>query len=92
MILQKRRVPCLDQYLNGLTMMLWPRFQAIIDAHIKSLRDADARKLLPNKEVNPHYVSPPILSYILSFLGERIHPSRHQLCFLKILDFSWFIL
>ena len=57
MIMQKRRLPCLDNYLNALNMLLWPRFQAIIDLHIKSLKEAEPRKLLPGKEIGPHYIT-----------------------------------
>ncbi|KAJ3124817.1 hypothetical protein HK098_000857 [Nowakowskiella sp. JEL0407] len=56
MIMQKRRIPCLDNFLNATNMLLWPRFQAIIDTHVDSLKKAVSSKLLPNKEVHPHYV------------------------------------
>jgi len=38
--LQRRRVPTLDGYINGTSMLLWPRFQLILDAHCESLRRA----------------------------------------------------
>ncbi|KAJ3354477.1 hypothetical protein HDU83_005179 [Entophlyctis luteolus] len=37
-MMQKRRIPCLESFMNLLNIMLWPRFQAIIDLHIESLR------------------------------------------------------
>lgn len=36
--LQRRRNPTLDAYVNGTSMLLWPRFQQTLDAHIESLR------------------------------------------------------
>ncbi|KAJ2783826.1 Vacuolar protein sorting-associated protein 52 [Coemansia javaensis] len=36
--LQRRRVPALDAYVNALNMLLWPRFQAILDGHIESIK------------------------------------------------------
>lgn len=38
--LQRRRIPALDNYINGTSMLLWPRFQLILDAHCDSLRRA----------------------------------------------------
>lgn len=38
--LQRRKVPSLDSYVNGTNMLLWPRFQIIIDAHCESIRKA----------------------------------------------------
>jgi hypothetical protein len=55
-IVQKRRIPCLDPYLNAINMLLWPRFQSIMDMHIDSLKKAVASKLLPTKDTHPHYV------------------------------------
>ena len=36
--LQRRKVPAVDSYINGTSMLLWPRFQKIIDAHCESIR------------------------------------------------------
>ncbi|KAJ2160796.1 Vacuolar protein sorting-associated protein 52 [Coemansia sp. RSA 552] len=36
--LQRRSIPALDSYINSLNMMLWPRFQAILDGHIESVK------------------------------------------------------
>jgi len=57
MTMQKRRIPCFDSYLNGLNLMLWPRFQAIIDLHIDSLRKASLPKILVSKDTHPHYIT-----------------------------------
>jgi len=36
--LQKRRMPALDAYINSTNMLLWPRFQVLMDLHAESLR------------------------------------------------------
>lgn len=52
--MQKRRIPRFDNYLNGLNMMLWPRFQAIIDLHIESLKKVDASRLMASIKDSGH--------------------------------------
>ena len=36
--LQRRKVPAMENYINGINMLLWPRFQIILDAHCESIR------------------------------------------------------
>ncbi|KAK0335590.1 Vacuolar protein sorting-associated protein 52 [Friedmanniomyces endolithicus] len=45
--LQRRKVPAMDAYINATSMLLWPRFQQIIDAHCDSIRKLAAS--LPGK-------------------------------------------
>ena len=45
--LQRRKVPAGEGYLNATNMLLWPRFQQIIDAHCESVRKSTAA--LPGK-------------------------------------------
>ena len=40
--LQRRKVPVVDSYINGTNMLLWPRFQQIMDAHYESLKRVSA--------------------------------------------------
>lgn len=40
--LQRRRCPVADGWINGVNMMLWPRFQIVMDMHCDSLRKATA--------------------------------------------------
>lgn len=46
-LLQRRRIPAVDGYVNGTLMLLWPRFQQIMDAHTQSLHRFTAS--LPSK-------------------------------------------
>ena len=36
--LQRRKVPVADSYVNGVNMLLWPRFQVVMDLHGESLK------------------------------------------------------
>jgi hypothetical protein len=36
--LQRRKVPTVEGYINGTNMLLWPRFQQILDLHCTSLQ------------------------------------------------------
>jgi hypothetical protein len=45
--LQRRKVPPMEGYINGTSMLLWPRFQMVMDVHCESLRRATAS--LPGK-------------------------------------------
>jgi hypothetical protein len=38
--LQRRKVPAVEGYINGTNMLLWPRFQMVMDMHCESLRKA----------------------------------------------------
>lgn len=40
--LQRRKVPAVEGYINGTNMLLWPRFQIVIDTHCESIRKATA--------------------------------------------------
>lgn len=40
--LQRRKVPAVEGYVNGTNMLLWPRFQRIIDVHCESVRKLTA--------------------------------------------------
>lgn len=51
--LQRRKIPAMDGYINGTSMLLWPRFQVIMDMHCTSLRTTTAA--LPN---TPSKISP----------------------------------
>ncbi|RDW91073.1 Vps52-domain-containing protein [Coleophoma crateriformis] len=36
--LQRRKIPAVDGYINGTNMLLWPRFQVVMDQHCESVR------------------------------------------------------
>lgn len=41
--LQRLKVPSMELYINGTNMLLWPRFQIIMDMHCDSLRKAASK-------------------------------------------------
>lgn len=45
--LQRRKVPAVEGYINATSMLLWPRFQKILDLHCTSLQKLTAS--LPNR-------------------------------------------
>jgi hypothetical protein len=38
--LQRRKIPAVEGYINGTGMLLWPRFQVVMDQHCESVRNA----------------------------------------------------
>ena len=40
--LQRRKCPVAESWINGTNMLLWPRFQSVMDIHIDSLKRATA--------------------------------------------------
>lgn len=62
LIMQKRRIPSLDTFLNAITLQLWPRFQSILDLHIESVRKAAGAgsstiSLFSTPEIHPHFIT-----------------------------------
>ncbi|XP_056684110.1 vacuolar protein sorting-associated protein 52 A isoform X2 [Spinacia oleracea] len=55
LIMSRRRIPCLDSYLDKVNIALWPRFKMVFDMHINSLRNANVKTLWED-DVRPHYV------------------------------------
>ncbi|XP_076919654.1 vacuolar protein sorting-associated protein 52 A-like isoform X1 [Bidens hawaiensis] len=55
LIMSRRRIPCLDSYLDKVNISLWPRFKMVFDMHINSLRNANVKSLWED-DVHPHYV------------------------------------
>lgn len=40
--LQRRKVPTVESYINATNMLLWPRFQQVMDTHCEALRKASS--------------------------------------------------
>ncbi|KAK7397366.1 hypothetical protein VNO78_18535 [Psophocarpus tetragonolobus] len=55
LIMSRRRIPCLDSYLDKVNISLWPRFKLVFDMHLNSLRNANVKTLWED-DVHPHYV------------------------------------
>ncbi|CAH9093868.1 unnamed protein product [Cuscuta epithymum] len=55
LVMSRRRIPCLDSFLDKVNIALWPRFKMVFDSHLNSLRNANIRTLWED-DVHPHYV------------------------------------
>ncbi|GMH45399.1 hypothetical protein BSKO_13356 [Bryopsis sp. KO-2023] len=47
-IMNRRRVPSLDDYLDRINMVLWPRFKALFDTQLASIQGGNERALSTN--------------------------------------------
>lgn len=54
--MSRRRVPCLDSYLDKVNLLVWPRFKAVFDLHLASVKNANVRALWED-DVHAHYVA-----------------------------------
>lgn len=63
--LQRRKIPVVDGYINGTNMLLWPRFQVVMDHHCESVRAAtnaiSTRKQSASEQAKqsaaPHFIT-----------------------------------
>ncbi|KAJ3670818.1 hypothetical protein LUZ60_008244 [Juncus effusus] len=78
LIMFRRRVPCLDSYLDKVNMALWPRFKLVFDMHLMSLRNANVR-LLWEDDVHPHYVIRRYAEFTASLLHLNVDHADGQL-------------
>ncbi|KAL9861822.1 Vacuolar protein sorting-associated protein 52 B [Arabidopsis thaliana] len=67
LIMSRRRIPCLDSYLDKVNISLWPRFKMVFDSHLSSLRDANIKTLWED-DVHPHYVMRRYAEFTASFI------------------------
>jgi hypothetical protein len=56
LVMSRRRVPCLDSYFDKVNLLVWPRFKAIFDMHLASVKTANVRALWED-DVHAHYVT-----------------------------------
>ena len=56
LVMQRRRIPVLDSVFDRINMLLWPRLKVILDANLRSVEQAQPRKL-GSVTKNPHYVT-----------------------------------
>ena len=55
-IMSRRRIPCLDGYLDKVNLVLWPRFKGVFDAQLNSVMSANERSLFSD-DTRCHYVA-----------------------------------
>lgn len=54
--------------MNATTLLLWPRFQAIMDMHIESIKKLSAQKLCQSKDTQPHFCMRRYAEFAVSIL------------------------
>jgi len=64
--MKRRRIPCLNAYLEKLKSLLWGRFQYLMDLNIDSVRACITRLTLTHGEVRPHYVTRRYAEFVAS--------------------------
>ncbi|GAB2298374.1 Vacuolar protein sorting-associated protein 52 [Dionaea muscipula] len=78
LIMSRRRIPCLDSYLDKVNIALWPRFKMVFDMHLSSLRNANVRTLWED-DVHPHYVMRRCAEFTASLIHLNIEYGDGQL-------------
>ncbi|CAM9642682.1 unnamed protein product [Phaeothamnion confervicola] len=68
LVMQRRRVPVLDSFLDRVSMLLWPRFKIVFDMNVKSVKAASPRRL-GAVELHPHYVTRRYAEFTASILA-----------------------
>ncbi|XP_021287595.1 vacuolar protein sorting-associated protein 52 A [Herrania umbratica] len=78
LIMSRRRIPCLDSYLDKVNISLWPRFKMVFDMHLGSLRNANV-KLLWEDDIHPHYVMRRYAEFTASLIHLNVEYGDGQL-------------
>ncbi|XP_059446482.1 vacuolar protein sorting-associated protein 52 A-like isoform X2 [Corylus avellana] len=78
LIMSRRRIPCLDLYLDKVNISLWPRFKMVFDMHLSSLRNANVRTLWED-DVHPHYVMRRYAEFTASLIRLNVEYGDGQL-------------
>ncbi|KAK3014802.1 hypothetical protein RJ639_009133 [Escallonia herrerae] len=76
--MSRRRIPCLDSYLDKVNISLWPRFKMVFDMHLNSLRNANVRTLWED-DVHPHYVMRRYAEFAASLIHLNVEYGDGQL-------------
>ncbi|KAL6997171.1 Vacuolar protein sorting-associated protein 52 [Sarracenia purpurea var. burkii] len=78
LIMSRRRIPCLDSYLDKVNISLWPRFKMVFDMHLSSLRNASVKTLWED-DVHPHYVMRRYAEFTASLIHINVEYGDGQL-------------
>ncbi|KAA0037026.1 vacuolar protein sorting-associated protein 52 A [Cucumis melo var. makuwa] len=78
LIMSRRRIPCLDSYLDKVNIALWPRFKMVFDMHLSSLRNANVKTLWED-DVHPHYVMRRYAEFTASLIHLNVEYGDGQL-------------
>ncbi|KAK0575818.1 hypothetical protein LWI29_007601 [Acer saccharum] len=78
LIMSRRRIPCLDSYLDKVNISLWPRFKVVFDLHLSSLRNANVKTLWED-DIHPHYVMRRYAEFTASLIHLNVEYGDGQL-------------
>lgn len=78
LIMSRRRIPCLDSYLDKVNISLWPRFKMSFDMHLNSLRNANIKTLWED-DAHPHYVMRRYAEFTASLIHLNVEYGDGQL-------------
>ncbi|KAK9838884.1 hypothetical protein WJX74_005159 [Apatococcus lobatus] len=53
LIMTKRRIPCLDDYFDRVTLMVWPRLKAAFDLQLSSIKQCGNTSIHDSVQVHP---------------------------------------
>lgn len=66
-MLKARHISSMDDFLDKVTQLLWPRLKTVMDAHLRSIKSANAQKL-GGADLHAHYVSRRYAEFTCSIL------------------------
>jgi hypothetical protein len=75
-LLHARHITSLDSFFEQVTSLLWPRLKTVMDAQLRSLTSATAKKL-GGIDLHPHYVSRRYAEFTCSILI-ILHKGNHS--------------
>ncbi|KAG9128854.1 hypothetical protein Leryth_009611 [Lithospermum erythrorhizon] len=78
LIMSRRRIPCLDSYLDKVNISLWPRFKMVFDMHLSSMQNANVKTLWED-DVHPHYVMRRYAEFTASLIQLNVEYGDGQL-------------
>lgn len=77
LVMEKRRIPVLDSYFDRVTLLLWPRFKAVFDLNLLSVKNAKVKKL-GAIDLHPHYVIRRYAEFAASVLSLSMYTQPQQ--------------
>ncbi|XP_058108450.1 vacuolar protein sorting-associated protein 52 A-like isoform X1 [Magnolia sinica] len=78
LIMSRRRIPCLDSYLDKVNIALWPHFKMVFEMHLNSLHNANVKTLWED-DVHPHYIMRRYAEFTASLIQLNVEYGDGQL-------------
>ncbi|TDH67602.1 hypothetical protein CCR75_000086 [Bremia lactucae] len=78
LVMEKRSITCLGAYFDHVALLLWPRFKAVFELNLMSVKGANVKKLSPI-DLHPHLVIRRYAEFASSILSLSLHTKHNQL-------------